>query len=325
MGFRLMILNEATSATAPRNQVDTWAGKVRELALDIEVDVVHSVGEAMEVIGEADAAYGNIVPELFERAGKLRWIQSPQAGPKAGYYHNALIGSDVVVTNMREIYGDHISAHIMAFVLAFARNFHVYIPQQARRVWSGGPDTVHLPEATAVIVGVGGIGSETARVCSAFGMTVIGVDARRTAAPEGVAELHPPGALAEVLPRGDFVIVTVPETPETLGMFGLDEFRLMKPGAYFINIGRGATVVLDDLVVALREGEIAGAGLDVFEIEPLPSANPLWTMPGVLLTPHTAASGPYTDDRRTEVFLDNCVRFNDGKSLRNVVDKALWF
>ena len=139
MGFRLMILNEATAATAPGADVDEWAGKVKALLSDVEIDLVHSVGEAMEVIGEADAAYGNIVPELLERAGRLKWIQSPQAGPRAGYYHQPLIESDVVVTNMREIYGDHISAHIMAFVLAFARNFHVYIPQQARRVWAGTP------------------------------------------------------------------------------------------------------------------------------------------------------------------------------------------
>ena len=116
-------------------------------------------------------------------------------------------------------------------------------------------------------------------MCAAFGMTVIGVDARRSDAladvPWGVAELHRPDALDEVLPRGDFVIVTVPETPETQGMFGAEEFRLMKDSAFFINVGRGATVVLDDLVAALHGGEIAGAGMDVFEIEPLPADHPL--------------------------------------------------
>ena len=99
----------------------------------------------------------------------------------------------------------------------------------------------------------------------------------------------------------------------------------MKPSGYFINIGRGATVVLDDLVAALEDGELGGAGLDVFEIEPLPSDHPLWKMPNVIITPHCAGAGPYLDDRRTELFIENCVRFSEGQDLKNVVDKANWF
>ena len=140
-----------------------------------------------------------------------------------------------------------------------------------------------------------------------------------------MAELHRPEALLEVLPRADFVLVTVPETPETQGMFTRMQFQAMKETAFFINIGRGATTVLDDLVKALRLGEIAGAGLDVFQVEPLPPGHPLWTTPGMLITPHVAGVGPYLDDRRTELFVDNCKRFNEGRPLRNVVDKANWF
>jgi phosphoglycerate dehydrogenase-like enzyme len=296
---------------------------------DIDVQLCSTVGEAMEVIGDADAAFGDIVPELLERAGNLKWIACPQAGPHAGphagYYHQALIDSDLVVTNTREIYNNHISAHIMTFLLAFARGLHVYIPQQLESNWQQGYDTIYLPEATAVIVGVGGIGAETARLCAEFGMTVIGVDPRLDQVPKGVAELVPPDALASVLPRADFVIVTVPETPETQGMFAAAQFNAMKNTGFFINIGRGASVVLDDLVDALRGGEIAGAGLDVFETEPLSSTHPLWSMPGVLITPHVAGDGPYLQERRTELFVDNCVRFNEGRQLRNVVDKANWF
>ena len=197
-----------------------------------------------------------------------------------GYYTRELIQSDVVVTNTREIYNDHISAHIMAFLLAFARGFQVYIPQQVEGAWRQGYQTIYLPEATAAVVGVGGIGSETARLCSEFGMTVLGVDPRLTEPSPGMAELHRPDALLDVLPRADFVLVTVPETPETQGMFALDQFRAMKNSAFIINIGRGATVVLDDLLEALRAGEIAGAGLDVFQVEPLPAGHPLWTAPG---------------------------------------------
>src|SRR5205807_7685595 len=204
------------------------------------------------------------------------------------YYFGELVAPPVVVTNFREIYNDHIGAHIMAFVLAFARGLHHYVPLQLRREWKPAPlDTgvVHLPEATALVVGVGGIGSETARLAEAFGMRVIGIDERRAEPPPGVAELHRAAALDELLPRADFVILTVPHTPETEGFMNRARFQRMKKSAFFVNIGRGMTTKLDDLVAALRAKEIAGAALDVFEQEPLPADHPLWTMPGVLLTP----------------------------------------
>ena len=317
MAFKLVI--------CPPNYQEHWPEVLRQEIPDIDVHLCPTVGEAMEVIGDADAAFGDIVPELLERAENLRWVACPQAGPRAGYYTRELIESDVVVTNTREIYNDHISAHIMAFLLAFARGFQVYIPQQVEGVWRQGYPTIYLPEATALVVGVGGIGGETARLCSEFGMTVLGVDPRLEEPTAGLAELHRPEALLEVLPRADFVLVTVPETPETQGMFTREKFRAMKDSAFFINIGRGATTVLDDLVEALRAGDIAGAGLDVFQVEPLPAGHPLWTAPGVLITPHVAGVGPYLDDRRTDLFVDNCKRFNEGRPLRNVVDKANWF
>ncbi len=317
MGFKLVI--------CPPNYQEHWPELLRQEIPDIDVHLCPTVGEAMEVIGDADAAFGDIVPELLERGEKLRWVACPQAGPRAGYYTRELIESDVAVTNTREIYNDHISAHIMAFLLAFARGFQVYIPQQVDGVWRQGYETIYLPEATAAVIGVGGIGGETARLCAEFGMTVLGVDPRLEEPTPGLAELHRPENLLEVLPRADFVLVTVPETPETQGMFARPQFRAMKETAFFINIGRGATTVLDDLAEALRAGEISGAGLDVFEVEPLPEGHPLWTAPGVLITPHVAGVGPYLDNRRTELFLDNCKRFNEGRPLRNLVDKSNWF
>jgi phosphoglycerate dehydrogenase-like enzyme len=156
-------------------------------------------------------------------------------------------------------------------------------------------------------------------------MRVIGVDARRSDTPEGVDELHGPDRLDALLPRADFVIMTIPHTPATEGLMDRARLRRMQPTAFLINIGRGMTVRLDDLVAALHAGEIAGAGLDVFEIEPLPADHALWSAPNVLITPHTAGYGPYLDDRRLDILLDNCRRFASGKSLRNVVDKAAWF
>jgi phosphoglycerate dehydrogenase-like enzyme len=265
---------------------------------------------------------------LLRRAARLRWLQAPQAAPPAGYYYPELITHPVEITNFREIYSDHIGAHVMAFVLAFARGLQHYIPQQLRREWKRLPqDTgvIHLPEATALIVGVGGIGSEVARLCAAFGMEVIGVDERRREAPPGVTALHRADELDALLPAADFVILTVPHTPETEGFMNRARFQEMKKTAFFINIGRGLTTRLDDLAAAIEAGEIAGAGLDVFEQEPLPADHKLWTLPGVLITPHTAGHGPYLDERRYDIILDNCRRFLAGQPLRNLVDKARWF
>ena len=305
-----------------------WGSKLTEAMPEVRVVIAEDQATAEREIVDAEAAFGRLPREVLAKARRLRWLQAPQIAPPAGYYYPELIEHPIVVTNFREIFNDHISAHIMAFVLAFARGLHVFIPQQLRREWKKSRENsgvVHLPEATALIVGVGGIGAETARLAAAFGMTVLATDARRTTAPAGVAELHKPEALDTLLPRADFVILTVPHTPATEGFMHRARFQRMKRSAFFINIGRGMTTKLDDLVAALNAGEIAGAALDVFEQEPLPAEHPLWTMPNVLLTPHTAGWGPYLDDRRYQIMIDNCRAFLDGKPLRNVVDKAAWF
>ena len=216
----------------------------------------------------------------------------------------------------------------MSFVLHFARQLHRYVPRMAEARWE--PDltrggVTYLEESTALLVGVGEIGAETARLLAAFGVNVVGVDARRTELIEGLAELHPPEALDELLPSADFVILTVPHTPETEGMMNAARFEAMKDTAYLVNIGRGPTVRLDDLNEALRAGRIGGAGLDVYEIEPLPPEHPLWSAPNVLLTPHVAAHGPYVEERRFQVLLENCRRFAADEPLENIVDKTRWF
>jgi phosphoglycerate dehydrogenase-like enzyme len=322
MPFTFVMLPPQTEITR------SWAARLRADMPELNLVVVEDEAAARQAIAGADAAFGTLSPELLAAAGRLRWLQAPQAAPPAGYYHAALIEHPVVVTNFRQIFDDHIGAHIMAFVLAFARGFDRYIPQQMRREWARPEEdagVIHLPEATALIVGLGGIGAEAARLAAAFGMTVIGTDARRDAAPPGVSEMHPPEALDALLPRADFVVLTVPHTPQTEGLMDRARFRRMKRSAFFINIGRGMTTKLDDLVAALRAGELAGAGLDVFETEPLPADHPLWTMPGVLITPHMAGYGPYLNDRRYRIILDNCHAFAAGVPLRNVVDKARWF
>lgn len=303
-----------------------WGRRLAELFPALNVVVAED--EADAAIVTADAAYGTLSPERLARATRLRWLQSPQAAPPAGYYFPSLIAHPVVVTNMRGIFDDRIGVHIMAFVTAFARGLHYYLRDQAAGKWAPRPNdtgVTHLPDSTALIAGVGGIGAETARLANAFGMRVIATDARLTQAPAGVSELHPAEAFTELLPQADFVILTVPHTPATEGFMNRTLFQHMKPTAFFINIGRGMTTRLDDLVAALKAGEIAGAGLDVFEQEPLPPDHPLWSMPNVLLTPHTAAYGPHLDERRFEILRRNCQVMLHGGDLVNVVDKTMWF
>ena len=180
-------------------------------------------------------------------------------------------------------------------------------------------------EMTILVMGLGGIGSEVTRRLAPFGPTIIGVDPKVTTAPPDVAELHGPDQLTTLLPNADAVIICAPQTPETTGLFDEAMFRLMKPTAYFINIGRGKIVQLAALERALSEGWIGGAGLDVFETEPLPTTSPLWAMENVTITPHSAGYGPHIEERRLRVVLENVRRFVAGQPLVNVADKSLWY
>jgi phosphoglycerate dehydrogenase-like enzyme len=305
-----------------------WAEQLRGEVQGLDVVVAETQADADAAIADADGAVGTLGKERLARARKLRWLQSHQAAPPAGYYFPELAAHPLTVTNMREIFNDHIGAHVMAFVLAFARGLHEYLPLQLRAEWQPRPlDTgiIHLPEATMLIVGLGGIGADVARLAKTFGMTVLATDARRTAKPAEVNELHHADALDALLPRADFVVLTVPHTPQTEGFMHRARLQRMRRSAFFINIGRGMTTRLADLVDALHAREIAGAALDVFETEPLPADHPLWRMPNVLITPHTAGYGPYLDDRRYAIIRDNCQAMLHGTMLRNVVDKAAWF
>ena len=154
---------------------------------------------------------------------------------------------------------------------------------------------------------------------------MLGSDPRVEDSLDHVDELVHPDEVGVMIPRADFVVSTVPETPQTQNYFNAKFFSQMKRESYFVNIGRGATVVLDDLNESLRKGDLSGAALDVFQIEPLPHDHPLWTAPGILITPHVAGEGPYLPERRTELFLNNCKRFANGEELINIVDKSNWF
>ena len=309
------------------NHTRQMAAAVADEAPDAHVVVPETEEDTLRELADARAAFGTMTPVLLRAAKKLEWLQAPAAAPTAGYYFPELIQHPVTVTNLRGIFNDRIPAHIMAYLLTFARNLHTYARQQRDSLWKphGADSVVYLPTATALIVGVGNIGAEAARLCAAFGIRVVGVDARREDKPEGVAELHRPEALDTLLPQADFVILTIPHTPQTEGLFDAAKFAKMKRTAYFINIGRGKTTKLDALNDALRSGTIAGAGIDVYEIEPLPQDHPLWSAPNAILTPHVADRGPSLDPERVAVIAENARRFARGEPLVNVVDKASWF
>ncbi|MFN2201918.1 MAG: D-2-hydroxyacid dehydrogenase [Caldilineaceae bacterium] len=304
------------------------AARLQSDVPDLRVVVAETQEDARRELPDADAVFGRIPPELLPLATNVRWLQAPAAAPPAGFYYEALAEHPLIACNMRGIFDDHISHLILLYVLALGRGLPYYMEAQRERRWDEDARKhgyVDLGQATALIVGVGGIGHETARLCHEFGLRVIGVDQRWEYDPPHV-ERHDPEDLDSLLPKADFVIVTTPHTPQTEGMWNRQRFALMKPEAYFINIGRGLTTRLDDLVAALSDGQIAGCALDVFEIEPLPADHPLWTMPNVILTPHIASyQAESVNERYYGVLVDNARRFVAGKPLRNVVDKALWF
>jgi phosphoglycerate dehydrogenase-like enzyme len=311
--------------------------RVVEAAGSMSVVNCESPEQALSEVVGADAFFGKMTAPLLARADRLRWIQSPTASLEH-YMFPALVEHPCVLTNMRGLFSDVIADQVMGYVLCFARNLHTYFRQQRERRWapcgmpgfevnfSAGPGVVndvdrahmHLADCAMGIVGFGAIGQETARRARAFGMRTIAVDPVNT-------DAWPMERLDDLLAQSDFVVVAAPHTPRTVRMFHLDVFRRMKPGAYFINIGRGAIVDLDGLVAALEGRVIAGCALDVFETEPLPESHPLWGFPNAILTPHVAGYSVRVPERHLEVLLDNVARFARGEGLRNVVSKAEWY
>jgi len=214
-------------------------------------------------------------------------------------------------------------------MLAFARGLPRSFRAQGRREWvvhTDNEDTVfELAGKTMLLLGLGAIGQRTALVAAALGMRVFGVRRNPHIKVPEVEMVVGPGSLCDVLPQADFVVLTLPLTRDTRGMIGAEELMRMKPSAYLVNVGRGAIVDEQALARALREGWIAGAGLDVFEQEPLPPHSPLWEMQNVTITAHYSGSSPKYNERAMEIFLDNLQRYLVGQPLRNVVDKRLGY
>jgi phosphoglycerate dehydrogenase-like enzyme len=312
------------------------------------VEIVNAAdrAQALRAMAGAEGFLGKITPDLLAQADRLRWVQSFTASLEH-YLFPELVAHPCALTNCRGLFGDVIADQVLGYILCFARNLHTYIRQQVEHHWEPvgsessrvnntmGPATVNaidsatifLPEAKLGIVGFGGIGAEVARRALAFGMSVRAVDRypAKKDLPKGVQAVEGLDRLPQLLSWSDFVVIAAPHTPETAGLFNAATLAHMGPYSYLINIGRGAIVVLNDLVAALRAGRIAGAALDVFEVEPLPPDHPLWAFPNVILTPHTAGYSTAIAPRHLATLVENVGRFARGEELINVVDKRLWF
>lgn len=283
--------------------------------------VTAELADAQQHIGDADilVAWGHMnLQPLLQQAAKLQWIHALSAGVE-NLFIPEIVTAPILLTNSRGIHGIPMSEHVLAMMLAFTRGLTVFAKQQQRKEWKRAP-LEEIYEKTIGIVGLGSIGREIAKRAKGLGMEVVATKREQTA-ELFVDKLYTPDQLTQLLAAADFVVVTLPLTQETTGLFNLDVFKNMKPTAYFINVARGAIVNEADLIIALEQGIIKGAALDVFAHEPLPASSPLWEMPNVLITPHIAAISPHYLDRAIKLFCENLVRFTQQKEMFNIIDK----
>ncbi len=279
-----------------------------------------------EILEQADVMIcGHFAREWFAHCRRLRWIQFLGAGIE-GSLSPELLTSDIVLTNASGVHAIPIAEHVLGMMLMFARVLHRCVRQQMHAEWNrdGFREQVReLHGATVGVVGLGAIGSAVAERAKALGMRVIATRRSMQSPPEYVDVLLPPHRLHDLLRESEYVVLCVPLTPETRGMIGEAELRQMRRDAILINIARGQVVDQSALIRTLQEGWIAGAGLDVFDPEPLPPDSPLWTMPNVIITPHVSGVNPHYGTRVGDIFVRNLHAFlaGDTASMVNVVDK----
>lgn len=301
--------------------IDRYADRVRGLSSGIELKTGLSNEAFHSELADAHVIFGDFSREDFAAARQLRWIQWGAAGVE-GILWPELVESPVVLTNMQRIYAPVISETAIALMLALARGIPRYAMQTSQHQWHELDGLNEISGMTLGLVGLGGIGAETARRAHfGFGMTVLAVDPKPLPKPDFVAELHSLDGLTEMASRADILMSATPHTRVSEGMLNESVFRSMKKSAYFINVSRGKVVNTPDLVRALKEGWIAGAGLDVAYKEPLPPGDDLWTAPNIIITCHTSGWSPKVQARRHDLFAENVRRYVTGLPLLNVVDK----
>jgi phosphoglycerate dehydrogenase-like enzyme len=295
----------------------------RALAISpaIELKICESREEFRREVADAHIIYGEFSREDLARAKDLKWIQWIAAGVENILWPE-LVEGPVVLTNMQRVFAPPISETVFALLLALTRGINVYTMQTRQHQWKQVGGLTEISGMTMGIAGLGGNGTDTAyRAYYGFGMKVVAVDPKPLPKPAFVAELHSLDGFRPMVPQVDVLVSAAPLTPLSKNMFSEAVFRAMKPSAYFINISRGKLVDTPALVRALKEGWIAGAGLDVAYKEPLPADDPLWSAGNLIITCHSSGHSPRTEGRRMDLFAENIRRYVKGLPLLNVVDK----
>ena len=274
------------------------------------------VQQAQIIIGCAD-------PRQIHGSERLEWLQLHSAGADP-YLVPGVLAPNTVLTNATGAYGKAVSEHALALTLMMQKKLYLYRDNQRKNSWHDEGKVSSPSSSTVLVMGLGDIGLSYARKMKALGATVIGVKRRQAVCPEGVDELVTTEQLDEVLPRADVVASFLPGNGQTRHIFNAERFGRMKPGAIFVNCGRGGAVDSEALLKALQEGPLASAAVEVTEIEPLPADSPLWQQENLMITPHVAGwlHLPEILDRVVEISAANLRAYLHGEMLRNVVDFA---
>jgi phosphoglycerate dehydrogenase-like enzyme len=298
---------------------------LQSAAPGVEIVLVGSGEEAAAAVVDAQVLMGFCEEEIVARGPELHWIQVYWAGVEDCVAAPSVRRGNKVLTNGQRIASPALAEHSIALMMALVRALDVYHANQLKGFWQrdigmARTDFMELAGRTVLVVGLGGIGTETAKRAHGLGMRVIATRSSSREGPDYVDYVGLSGEVIELARQADVVINTAPLTDETRGMFNAAFFQAMKPTAYFISVGRGASTVTDDLIAALSDGEIAGAGLDVTDPEPLPEGHPLWTTPRVIISPHTAGRSDKGRDRLFLLVRENLRRYVAGEPLLSVVD-----
>ncbi|MBN1640026.1 MAG: D-2-hydroxyacid dehydrogenase [Anaerolineae bacterium] len=296
-----------------------------------QVTFAHCTTQAglVAAIADADVYVGWLSPESFAAARQLKWVQSPSSGVNHFLDIPGFIASDVLLTSASGTHGACLAESALGMILAFTRGIRASILAQQRHAWQNGairPTMVELTGSTLGIVGFGAVGRALAKRAQAFDLRILATDACPVDKPEYVAELWAPDRLPDLLRSSDYVVVTVPYTPQTVGMIGARELSLMSPHAMLVGISRGGIIDQVALAEALQKGRLAAAALDVCTPEPLPPDDPLWDVDNLLLSAHIAGGTQFEGPYILEILRENLGRFFRGvRPLRNQVDKERWF
>ncbi len=294
----------------------------------VEVIFVKNATEAIANIKGADAIIGLCDKKLTEAAHQAVWVQSISAGVERCVSADRIADGSTVLTNMQKMSSPVIAEHAIAMTLSLARRIPQFVKEMPGGEWLRSSRTTRdmhsIAGKTMLVIGLGGIGTEVARKASALGMRVTATRRSSHKGPGFVDYIGLSDELFKLAAEADYIVNALPLTEETTGLLDKKFFNVVKQGTFIINVGRGRTVVTSDLVSALKSGQVAGAGLDVTEPEPLPADHPLWQMNNVIITPHVAGSGGNWI-RHTILIKENMRRLMTGDVLLNVVDPKLGY